>query len=68
MNKAILIGLLGLTVLSSCAHDYKCVCTEPTGNGNKNYDFRANNENDAEAMCAAEEGPAYGYVFTCELE
>ena len=68
MNKAIVLGIFGLLAISSCTKSYVCECTEPTGNGNKHIDLSAKNDSDAEALCAAEEGPSYGYVFTCELQ
>ncbi len=68
MKKTIVFIALGLLTLSSCVKDYTCKCTEPTGNGNKHYDFQARSKSDAEDICAAEEGQSFGYDFTCELQ
>ncbi|MFK8037501.1 MAG: hypothetical protein AB8B74_04375 [Crocinitomicaceae bacterium] len=69
MKKIILMGLFGVFALASCKKDYSCKCLAASGgDGERNIDFQAKNESDAEAICAAEEGVYFGITFTCKLE
>lgn len=68
MKKVIGLAILGVALMTSCSKAYTCKCTEPSGNGNKHIDLQAKNDSEAASKCAAEEGEAYGYVFTCEIQ
>lgn len=68
MKSRIIFGVVALLTVTSCAKNYVCECTEPSGSGNKHYDLKVRKKSEAEAYCEGQEGYAYGYYFTCELK
>ena len=68
MKKTMLIGVFSVFAMSSCMKDYVCKCSDPTGSGQKHIDLQAKNDDAAATLCAAEEGQAYGYEFTCAIQ